>query len=149
MAEKKFSGREFRAGGALVTRSLPIGERLAAMISSVGGKDLPERIQTIAGGIGKGDGQAAVAAGSAALEMISDVFVKAKPGDLSGLLKDLVELAEIRTSSGGYEPVDLDRDFSAHKKDLIPVAMWVAAEEFGDFFGGALVSGRAVPKGAH
>jgi hypothetical protein len=57
-----------------------------------------------------------------------------------------IEIAKIRRPSGAYDPVDMDGDYVGRLGDIIPVAVFVLSEQFGDFFSGALANGARALK---
>jgi hypothetical protein len=63
------------------------------------------------------------------------------PVDFATLVKDVVEIAMIKRPSGQYDQVDLDGDLSSRKGDILPLAILVLREQFGDFFSAALANG--------
>ncbi|MEH7876963.1 hypothetical protein V7799_04540 [Rhizobium laguerreae] len=76
-----------------------------------------------------------------ALLAITGIFEAISPEEFASLVKDIVEIARIKRPSGSYDPVDLDGDFVGRLGDIIPVAVFVLKEQFGDFFSGALANG--------
>jgi len=56
----------------------------------------------------------------------------------------------VKRPSGAYGEVSFDADFTGNLGEIMPVAVFVLQEQFGDFFGAALASGsRKIPAGAH
>src|SRR5690554_281632 len=131
MAEKKFGDRHFRSQPLLATRSWLIKERLARLFARAG---LEDRLPAMMAGFGKADGPEAAASNAAAIAAFTSVFDRTPEGEITNLVKDLCEIAEIRQASGGYTPVDFDRDFTGHDGDVLPVVVWIVREQFGDFF---------------
>jgi len=137
MAEKKFGGRTFRVVPMLATGAIVLQARVMAAagpaLSSLGDvfagmdKDASEDVRS--------------AANAAAIGAFARIFASAKPDELAGLIRDIVETAQIRRDSGDYHPVDFDGDFTDHPGDVYPVLVWVLREQFGPFFFGLLGNG--------
>ncbi len=103
--------------------------------------------EVLAGVNAKTDEERAVS-GSAAISAIADIFAQADPVQVAALVKDVVEVAQIRRDSGNYDQCDLDGDFTHNQGDLYPVVFLVLKEQFGSFFTGLLGSGNLKPKAA-
>ena len=137
MAEKKFSGREFKVGSVLATDALILQARLMQIIGGGLGQ-LPAILASRAEGAT--DAQRA-AGDAAAIVALGDIASKCEPGIISKLFEDVVGLALIKRPSGAWEKADLDGDFSEHKHDIFPFVIWVLREVLGDFFSGLQASG--------
>ena len=132
MAEKKINGRTFKVAPMLAMDALVLQARLFKLLgpalSQFGavmqgrGKDATEDAKA-----------AALTAGATALVSI---FQNAEPRDVAQLIKDVVELAQIRRESGVYDQCDLDGDFTGDQKTMMQVTFFVLKEQFGDFFSG-------------
>lgn len=143
MAEKKFGDRTFRSTHMLATEALVLQARLLKAV----GPGLP-RLGEVFGGFGKNATEEAKSkASAAAIDAFGAVFASGDPEAFAVLVRDIVSKADIKRPSGSYEPADLDGDFSGpDMKDLLPVAVWVLREQFGDFFSGLQVNGaRGIP----
>lgn len=137
MAEKKINGRIFRVGQTLATETLILKARLLKVLGPAG-----ERLGDVFAGLGTNASEDAKAkANAAAIGALASIFAESDPRAVAMLVKDVVEIAQIRRPSGDYGPVDLDGDFTEHKGDILPVAVWVLREEFGPFFSGLQENG--------
>lgn len=132
MAEKKINGVTYQVGVVLATRAIELQLRLLKVIG--GGVD---RLPAILAGQ-RADASDTVkdTANAAAVAAFTDVFSKCDPVEVTGLISDLVSLAQIKRPSGVWEQVDLDGDFTTAKGSLIPLVVFVCKEVFGDFFVG-------------
>lgn len=147
MPEQIIKGRTFRVSKLLATDAL----RLQARVMRAVGPAL-DKLPAIFEGrkrIGP-DGveieaspELAAASNLAAIRAFGDIFSHNEPDALARLIADVVEVAEIMGNSGQYVKVHFDRDFTDNLADAIPVAVLVLQEQFGDFFSGALDSGKA------
>lgn len=138
MAEKKFNGRTFRTTPMLATAAIVMQARIA----SIAGPGL-SRLGEVFSGLGpQASADDKARANGAAIAAFAEIFAKTNPRDLAELVKDIVETAQISRPSG-YDAIDFDGDFSGeYLKDIIPVAVWVLREQFGDFFSGLLGNGN-------
>lgn len=131
MAEKKFGGRVFKVTPLLATDAVVLQARLMKAAGPA-----IERVGEVLGGMSKDATEETKArANAAAIAAFADIFGRNDPHELAALLKALVETAQIQRPSG-YDKVDFDGDFTDAKGDILPVAVWVAKEQFGDFFSG-------------
>lgn len=134
MAEQKIGGRTFRVGVVLATDAIKLKVRILKIVG--GGV---ERLPLILSGMGKKgeeNPEAKAASDAAAAAALSDILSKADPEGVVDLLSDILAMAQIQTDSKGWEVVDIDQDFTDHKKDLYKVAFFVLKEVLGDFFDG-------------
>lgn len=141
MAEKKIGKQTYKTEPMLATEAI----RLQARLLKVVGPAL-DKLPTVFGGRQKGD---EVVSNAAAIAAFTDIFTRSDPDDIMELVKDVCEVAMVKRPSGAYDPVSFDGDFTGNLGEIIPVAVFVLQEQFGDFFGAALASGKVVPKGAH
>lgn len=139
MAEKKIGGRTFRVGHVLATDAIKLQVRLLKIIG--GGVDRLPVILAGMGDKGKADPEAKAASDAAAVAALADIFSKADPDGVTRLISDILSMAQLNNPSGAWEEVNIDQDFTQHKRDLFPVAAFVLQEVLGDFFAGALGSG--------
>lgn len=132
MAEKKINGRTFRTEPMLATPALVLQARIFKTLGPA-----VARIGEIMGGFGTDKTEEQKArSNAAAIGALTDIFVQAKPEEMAGLFKDIIEVAQIKRDSGVYENCDFDGDFTGKQKDIIPVVTFVLREQFGDFFSG-------------
>lgn len=137
MAEKKIGGRVFQVGHVLATDAVRLQARLLRIIG--GGV---ERLPAILAGAGsEATPEAKERSNAAAIAALADIFGKCDPEEVVRLLGDIVAFAQIKQPSGSWGTVDLDTDFTSHKADLFPVAVFVLKEVLGDFFGGLAGAG--------
>lgn len=140
MAERKISGREFQVGQVLATDAVLLQARLMKVIGAG-----VERLPTILKGSGESasdeDKQASRAAAVAAF---TDIFSNGDPAEMTGLIRDVVQLATVKRQSGAFEQVDMDLDFTDDKGALFPVVIFVLQEVLGDFFTGLQGNGLQV-----
>ena len=137
MAEKKIKGEVFKVDIILATTSV----RLQARLLKVAGSGV-DRLPVILAGVGKGaTPEQKEASNAAAIAAFTDIFHKGDPDEMTDLIKDIVELAQVKEGSGGYRKVDMDLDFSKNKAALFPVIVFVLREALGDFFSELLASG--------
>lgn len=130
MAEKKINGRTFKTEPLLATQALVLQARLFKAIGpAVSSFAALMKERSEAGAVS----DSAIKAGATAL---ASIFTQSEPEQIAGLIKDIVEVAQIKRPSGVYENCDLDGDFTGYQKDLLPVAFFVLKEQFGDFFTG-------------
>ena len=140
MAEKVIGDRTFKVGHLLATDAIVLQSRLIRIIGPA-----LDRLPVIFAGKAENATDAdRKASDMAAIQAISDIFGKADPREVADLVKDICELAMISHDKGkNYDQIDFDGDFSGSNfKDTIPVATFVLKETLGDFFSGALASGR-------
>lgn len=141
MAEKKIGSKTFKVEPMLATEAIKLQARLLKVIGPA-----LDKLPAILGGRAKGD---EVTSNGAAVAAFTDIFTRADPDELMELVRDVCEVAMVKRPSGAYDPISFDGDFTGNLKEIIPVAVFVLQEQFGDFFGDALASGKAAPKGAH
>lgn len=138
MAEKKIGSSVYKVEPMLASRAVVLQARLARVIGPAISK-LPAILASRKEGAT--DEQKAQADADAVLA-ITEIFERCEPEDFGKLVQDVVELASVQRASGSYEPVDFDLDFTNNLGDVIPVVVFVLTVQFGDFFSGALASGR-------
>ena len=130
MAMKKIGGRQFRVEPLLATQALT----LKAKIFKIAGPALGKLLEIWKGTDLKSASQEAKEeAGRKALTALTTVFAENEPSVVVGLIKELVEIAEIQRPSGTFDQVDMDGDFVGDdQKYLLPVAAFVLQEQFSD-----------------
>lgn len=141
MSERKIGGKTFKVEPLLATEAIKLQARLLKVVGPA-----LDKLPAVLGGRVKGDG---VASNAAAIAAFTDIFARADPDEIMELVRDVCEVAMVKRPSGAYDPVSFDGDFTGNLGEIIPVAVFVLQEQFGDFFGAALANGKAVPKGAH
>lgn len=141
MAERKIGQKTFKVEPLLATEAIKLQARLLKVIGPA-----LDKLPSILGGWKKGD---EAASNAAAIAAFTDIFTSSDPDEIMALVRDICEVAMVKRPSGAYDPVSFDGDFTGNLGDIIPVAVFVLQEQFGDFFGAALASGKAAPKGAH
>ncbi|KAA0970808.1 hypothetical protein FPY71_10050 [Aureimonas fodinaquatilis] len=140
MAEKKIGDRTFKVDPPLATVAIVMQARLMKAVGPA-----IDKLPDIFAGARASEGTAEKDRGNAAaVQALTGILSGLKPEDVAGLLKDLTEMALIKRPSGHYEPVDFDGDFSGRLGEVIPVITFVVREVFGDFFSGAVASGRGM-----
>lgn len=137
MAEKKINGVEYRVDPLLATKALVLQARLMRAAGPLASK-LPSILASRRDGASVED---KAKADADAITAITDIFTAISPEEFALLVRDIIEIAKIRRPSGAYDPVDMDGDFVGRLGDIIPVAVFVLSEQFGDFFSGALANG--------
>ncbi|CAN7388843.1 phage tail assembly chaperone [Neorhizobium sp. LjRoot104] len=137
MAEAKIKGMEIKVDRPLATEALKLHARLMKAAGGLAEK-LPSILASRRPGVSEEDKAKAEAE---ALTAITGIFNSVSPDEYARLVGDIVGLAKIKGPSGQYDQADLDGDFSANLGAIIPVAVFVLKEVFGDFFSGALASG--------
>ncbi len=135
MAEKKIGGRVFSVGNVLATDAIRLQARL---LKVVGGA--VDRLPVILAGAGNASPEAKEASQAAAVAALADIVSKCDPDEVTQLFADVAAMASIKRQSGAVEEVDLDGDFSDHKKDILPLIGFVLKEVLGDFFAGSLAN---------
>lgn len=137
MAEAKIKGMEVKVDRPLATEALKLQARL---MRAAGG--LAEKLPSILASRRADATDAEKAKAEAeALSALTGVFNSVSPEEFAALVGDILGLAKIKGPSGQYDQADLDSDFSNNLGAIIPVAVFVLKEVFGDFFSGALASG--------
>lgn len=132
MAEKKINGRTFKTEPMLATQALVLQARLFKALGPA-----VSRIGDVMQGYGSDKTEEQKQRSNmAAVAALTEIFTQSNPEDIAQLVKDVVEVAQIKRDSGNYDHCDLDGDFTGRQKDLIPVVAFVLREQFGDFFGG-------------
>lgn len=145
MAEKKIGDNTYRVDPLLATKALLLQARVMRVVGPALSK-FGEVMQ----GVGPKKTEEEKAKGNAAaIEAFASIFAQSRPEELAELIKDLCQVARIRRPSGVYDPVDFDGDMSDKQRDIIPLAVFVLREQFGDFFSGlpglgSLVNQQAV-----
>jgi hypothetical protein len=143
ISERRFGKRTFRMEPMLATKALIMQARLFRLAGPA-----LERLPEILVGIGAGKSEEErTIANAAAVQGFVSVFQHTSPEDLADMIRELAELAQIKRPSGSWEKVDLDGDFTGEQGDLIPLVVWVAQEQFGDFFSGLLAIGSRGSQG--
>ncbi|MBY5682642.1 hypothetical protein HFO32_10785 [Rhizobium leguminosarum] len=137
MSEKKINGVEYKVDQLLATKALILQARLMRAAGPLASK-IPAILASRREGASI---EERAAADTEALLAITGIFEAIAPEEFAALVKDIVEIARIKRPSGSYDPVDLDGDFVGRLGDIIPVAVFVLKEQFGDFFSGALANG--------
>lgn len=137
MAEKKFSGREFRVAPMLATRAIAMQVRLFKIL----GPGVNRLDEVLRGFSDKATPEERAHGMIAAVNALSDIFAQADPEEVAGIMAELLKTAELKKPSGSYDPVEIDVDFEGCRSDIMPVVAWVIVEQFGDFFTGLLGSG--------
>jgi hypothetical protein len=139
MAEKKINGQTYKVEKMLATDAVKLKLRLLKTIGA--GVDQVPAI--LAGAGSKATPEQKEKSNSAAIHAFTEIFVKADPDEMTDLIKDILEVAMIkREGSGTYDQVDMDDDFTDDLAAMIPVAVFVLRETFGDFFTGLLAPGN-------
>lgn len=138
MAERKIGGSVYKTAPMLATQALILQARLARVIGPAVSK-LPG---ILASRSESATLEQKAQADADAIGAITEIFARCEPEEIARLVKDVAEIAMVQRASGTYEPVDFDLDFTGKLGDVIPVVIFVLAEQFGDFFSGALASGR-------
>lgn len=126
MAERKIGTRTFKTEPLLATQAIMLQARVFKLI----GPGLSKIGQIMANSGGEGE------QGRAALGALAEVFAQADPEAVTALVRDVVQMAQIKRPSGIYENCDMDGDFTGHAADVYPVALFVLKEQLGDFFSG-------------
>lgn len=143
MAEAKIKGMEIRVDRPLASEALKLQARL---MRAAGG--LAEKLPAIlASRRPDASADERAKAETDALTAVTGVFNSISPDDYAELVGDILSLAKIKGPSGQYDQADLDSDFSNNLGAIIPVAVFVLRETFGDFFSGALANGNRAAKG--
>ncbi|KQV83236.1 phage tail assembly chaperone [Rhizobium sp. Root1220] len=138
MAEKKINSVEYRVDPLLASKALILQARLMRAAGP-----LASKLPTILASRREGASiEEKALADAEALVAITSIFNAIAPEEYASLVQDIVEIAKVKRPSGAYDPVDLDGDFAGRLGDIIPVAVFVLSEQFGDFFSGALANGR-------
>lgn len=138
MAEKKINGETYKVGPMLATEAIVLQARLMRVLGPAAAK-LPSIIASRKDGA---TDEERAKADQEAITAITGIFATSQPQEIAALIKDIVETATVRRPSGAYEQIDMDNDFTGRLGDLIPVVTFVLKEQFGDFFSGAVASGR-------
>lgn len=140
MAMKKIGGKEYRVEPLLAYKAL----LLKAKIFKIAGPALGKLLEIWkATDLKKASDEEKAEASSKALGALSAVFAENEPTVVVDLIKELVELAEVKRPSGTFDQVDMDGDFQGDdQKYLMPLVAFVLQEQFSDFFSGLLGSGN-------
>lgn len=139
MAEKKIGGRTFRVGNVLATDAIRLQVRLLKIVG--GGVDRLPVILAGMGDKGKANPELKAASDAAAVAALADIVSKADADEVTQLIGDIAGMAQLQTKSSAWETVDVDQDFTEHKRDLFPLLVWVLKEVLGDFFDAAQANG--------
>ena len=138
MAEKKFGKRTFQQGHMLATEAMVMQARLLKIAGPAIG-----RLGEIFAGFGPDKTEEEKNRSNvAAIMAFSNIFANSDPEELAGLIKDLIEVTQIKRENGDYTKTDFDGDFTGQTADIVPVVVWVIREQFGDFFSGVLAIGN-------
>lgn len=130
MAEEKIKGKTYRVQPMLATDAVRLQARLLKVLG--GGID---RLPVILKGAGSGaTPEEKEASNVAAIGAFTDVFSNGDPDEMTGLIKDVVEVAMVRRESGVYDRINMDNDFTGDLGAMVRVAVFVLREVFGDFF---------------
>ncbi len=144
MAEKKINGETYKVGPMLATEAIVLQARLMRVLGPAAVK-LPG---IIAARVDGASAEEKAKADQEAIAAITGIFAGSEPREIAELIKDIVETAMVQRASGSYGQIDMDVDFTGRLGDLIPVVTFVLKEQFGDFFSGAVASGRRGLKAA-
>lgn len=134
--EKKINGETFRYTPILATESLKLRIKILQILGGAIDR-LPAILKGANPRATEEEKEAANAAGVAAF---ADIFAKADPDRTTALIKEIVEIAEIKRPSG-YDQVQMDLDFTENPDALIPVVVFVLKEIFGNFSAGVQGAG--------
>lgn len=138
VSERKINERTFRVEPMLATKAVTMQARLFRLAGPA-----IERLPEILRGLGPGKTEAEHAVSNAyAVQAFVDIFSRTDPEELAAMIRELAELAEIKRPSGTYDQVDFDGEFTGYTGDIIPLVVWIAQEQFGDFFSGFLAGGN-------
>lgn len=138
MAERKIGSATYKVEPMLATQAIVLQARLARVIGPAFAK-IPAILASRKDGASD---EAKAQADSDAVAAIVKIFAECQPQEIADLVKDVAELAMVQRASGTYEPVDLDLDFTNNLGELPALVVFVLGVQFGDFFSGALASGR-------
>lgn len=144
MAEKKINGQTYKVDPLLATEAILLQARLLKVVGPAVDR-LPEVLSAAAGG----DETEKARANATAISAFMDIFQRADPREIVGLVKDVVEIAMVMPPSGQYRKVDLDGDFTGNLSAMAQVAVFVLQEQFRDFFSGVLANGSLGNRVAH
>lgn len=137
MAEKIINGRTFKVQPLLATDALVLQARLFKALGPA-----MQHFGEVMKGHGEGKSEDEKnASNAAALSALASIFSQGEPQQIAQLIKDIVQVAQIRRPSGDYDHVDLDGDMTGNQKDLFPLILFVLREQFADFFSGLPVLG--------
>jgi hypothetical protein len=100
------------------------------------------RLPAIFAGLGAGDEAAKARANGEALAAFGEVVAQCEPKAAAALVRDIVQVAQIKRPSGMYEHPDFNVDFRGKLGKAREIALWVLREQFGDLFPGAPANGR-------
>jgi hypothetical protein len=132
MAEKKINGRDFSCEPMRATEAMLLQARLLKLVGPA-----LDRLGDVMKGHGEDKSEADKAASNnAAISALVGIFNNSNPVDVANLIRDVVQLAKIRSPSGSIDHVDMDSDMTGNLKDIIPLVVFVLREQFGYFFGG-------------
>lgn len=132
MAEKKINGRTFKVEPMLATDALVLQARLFKAL----GPAMSHFGEVMKGhGEGKSEEEKSKS-NAAAIGALASIFSQGQPEDIARLIKDIVEVSQIKGDSGDYRQTDLDGDLTGKQKDLFPIILFVLREQFADFFSG-------------
>lgn len=143
MAEKKFGSMEIRVDRPLATEALRLQARLFRAAGGLAEK-LPSILASRKDGVSE---ETKAKAEAEALSAIAGIFDRVSPDEYAALVGDVIGLGKIKRQSGVYDPLDLDGDFHEEFGLILPVALYVLQQVFGDFFSAALASGKPAAKG--
>jgi len=132
MAEKKIGDRTFKVEPMLAMDALVLQARLFKALGPAMGS-----FSEVMKGHGEGKTEAEKnASNAAALVALANIFAHGEPTQIAELIRDVVQIAQIKRPSGEYSPVDLDGDLTGRQKELFPIILFVLREQFADFFSG-------------
>lgn len=137
MSEKKIGEFTFVVEPLLATKSLVLKARIMKVIGSA-----VTRLPEIVSGAGEGAGPEAKAkSDAAAITAFTDIFTNGDPIEMVNLVKEICEVAKIRSAVGELNPVDFDREFTGKDIEMFQCCIFVLKEVFGDFLAAALANG--------
>ncbi len=132
MAERKLNGRTFKVEPLLAVQALSLWTRIVKVLGPAWGA-IREKMEA-------SKKQTDTDMSVMVIQAVVDVATSNPSGEVTTLIKDIVETAMIKRPSGSYEVCDLDGDFTGHLPDIPAVAMFVLQENFADFFTGKNLS---------
>jgi hypothetical protein len=145
VAEKKINGDVYKTEPLLASDAIRLQMRLVKAV----GPALGQLTAMFSGAGADASAEAKEKSNVAAVQALANVVSALEPDEAVDLVKSIVEIAYVQAPSKEWRQVDLDGDFHGKLGEIIPVASFVLKEQFGDFFGAALASGRPALKGAH
>lgn len=143
MSERKINGKTYKVEPLLASDALRLQMRLMRAI----GPALGHLSALLDGASDDASQEAKDKSNAAAITALSSIISSLEPDDAVDLVRSVVEIAAVQAPSKEWRTLDLDGDFHGNLKEIIPVATFVLKEQFGDFFGAALASGRPALRG--